>query len=560
MPTSPAAARKAAEILSSMSEDDKLRQLFCLITYSDDEPSLAHIARDLRPGGVMLRSMPLDACRRTAQALQRHAKIPLLLAANLEAGGAPTITDGTPLAKPMQIAAMPHGQTEAAAHLGTVCAREGRAAGINWAFAPVADIDFNWRSPITNTRTFGSDPETVAELTEAYVRAAQEGGLAACVKHFPGDGRDERDQHIAPSVNDLDVETWERTYGRVYRRAIRAGVMSVMVGHILFPAWERRLHPGLGHGELLPASVSQRIVTGLLRGRLGFDGLIVTDSSTMAGVGALIPRRELVPMTIAAGCDMFLFTKDYDEDLDAMREGLASGVITQARLDDAVTRILTLKASLGLHLPGGTDLVPEADARALVGCGEHRAWAADIAGQSITLVREEPGVLPLTPARYPRLLFVPLDDREEGASIMPGGEGQNDRLRRALEAEGFEVTSFTPPPGYEGMMQPTSAVTDRYDAIIYAASLSTRSNRTTVRISWKNPMGADVPVFVHTLPTIFISLENPYHLIDVPQVRTYINCYAGTEAVVTALMERLTGRARFTGRSPVDADREAWGW
>ena len=154
--------------------------------------------------------------------------------------------------------------------------------------------------------------------------------------------------------------------------------------------------------------------------------------------------------------------------------------------------------------------------------------------------------LPLTPERYPRLLFVPLEDREEGASIMPGGEGQNDRLRRALEAEGFEVTSFTPPPGYEGMMQPTSAVTDRYDAIIYAASLTTRSNRTTVRISWKNPMGADVPVCVHTLPTIFISLENPYHLIDVPQVRTYINCYAGTKAVVTALMERLTGRARFT--------------
>lgn len=547
--------------LSGMTVDDKLRQLFCLITYSDDEDDLIRLSRDVRPGGVMLRPMPLDACRRTCTVLDRHARVPLLLAANLECGGAPTVAEGTLMAKPMQVAAMPEGRTDYAEHLGTVCAREGRAAGLNWAFAPVADVDFNWRNPITNTRTYGSDPETVADLTEAYVRAAEGEGIAACAKHFPGDGRDERDQHIAPSVNDLDVGTWDRTYGEIYRRAIRAGVRSVMVGHILFPAGERNLHPGFGRGEILPASVSRGVVTGLLREKLGFNGLIVTDSSTMAGVGALLSRRELVPMTIAAGCDMFLFAKDYDEDLTAMREGLASGILTRERLDEAVTRILALKASLGLHVtPFGDRLPPASEARATVGCKAHRQWAEDAAAGSVTLVREERGVLPLTPARYPRVLFIPLDNRQPGATVMPGDDAQNDRLRRALEDAGFSVTTFEPSPGYEGMMQPVSAVTDRFDLILYAASLATRSNQTTVRITWKPPMGADVPTLVHTVPTVFVSLDNPYHLADVPQVRTYINCYGGTQAVVDALVERLTGRQPFTGVSPVDADREEWGW
>ncbi|MCQ2429732.1 MAG: glycoside hydrolase family 3 protein [Clostridia bacterium] len=544
------------ETLARMSEDEKIRQLFCLITYDDDEQALTRLAREVKPGGVMCRPMPLDACRRAARIMQDNSDVPLLLSANLESGGAQAVTEGTALGRPMQIAALPRERTAFAERLGRVSAREGMAAGLNWSFSPVADIDFNWRNPITNTRTFGSDPDTVAELTAACVRGIESEGMAACAKHFPGDGRDERDQHIAPSVNDLDVEGWDRTYGQVWRRAIREGVRSIMVGHILFPAWERREDPGAGREDLLPASVSRAVVTGLLREHLGFGGLIVTDSSTMAGLACFLPRERLVPMTIAAGCDMFLFTKDYTEDLSFMKSGLEAGIITRERLDQAVTRILALKASLGLHEKqrAGTLIPPEKAAHAVVGCREHRQWAGTVAAEAITLVREETGVLPLTPEKYPRLLFVPLDDRQEGASVMPTDTRQNERLRCALEEAGFRVTVFRPAPGFEGMMTPVREVTDSFDAIIYAASLATRSNRTTVRIAWAPPMGADVPVYTHTLATVFVSLDNPYHLIDVPQVRTYINCYAGTDDVIRGLVDRLLGRAAFSGVSPVDVE------
>lgn len=548
------------ETLRGMSTQDKLRQLFCLVTYSDDEPSLRRLAEEIRPGGIMCRPMPLEACRRTVGLLQSASRIPLLIAANLEAGGTGAVADGTQLGRPMQIAATPRGRAEWARRLGEVCGKEGAAAGVNWAFAPVADLDANWRNPITNTRTFGSDASLVAELSEAYITELQSRGLAASIKHFPGDGQDERDQHIAPSINQLSVEDWDATYGEIYRRAIRAGVKTVMVGHILLPAWIRRMHPGIPDRDILPATLSYEVVTTLLRDRLGFEGLIVTDASTMAGLALYLPRRVLVPATIAAGCDMFLFTKDTAEDIAFMEQGYADGLITPERLDMAVTRILALKASLGLHRQQaeGSFLPSEATARATVGCEQHRRWAEDCARESITLVKQEPGVLPLSPQKYPRVLFVPLEDAPQGVSVFQNDDSQNQRLRRALEREGFSVTVFTPPAGFEGMMTPVRDMEERYDLILYAASLATRSNQTVVRITWQNPMGVNVPVWTHSIPTVFVSLDNPYHLIDVPLVRTYINCYAGSQPVVNALVDKLVGRSPFVGVSPVDPFCGRW--
>ena len=151
-----------------------------------------------------------------------------------------------------------------------------------------------------------------------------------------------------------------------------------------------------------------------------------------------------------------------------------------------------------------------------------------------------------------------LDNRQDGTSVFQNDDSQNLRLQHALEAEGFSVTVFQLPAGFEGMMTPVREMTERYDLILYAASLATRSNQTVVRITWQNPMGVNVPVYTHTIPTVFISLDNPYHLIDVPLVRTYINCYAGNEAVIRALMDKLTGRAPFVGVSPVDPFCGRW--
>ena len=167
--------------------------------------------------------------------LQQNTEIPLLIAANLERGGNGIATDGTQLGYPLQLAATD--KVETAKRLGTICGREGAAVGGNWAFAPIIDIDYNWRNPITNLRTFGSCPERVREFGKAYVQAVQAEGVAAAIKHFPGDGRDERDQHLVTSINDFSCEEWDAASGAAYKACIDAGAMTVMVGHIMQPAY-----------------------------------------------------------------------------------------------------------------------------------------------------------------------------------------------------------------------------------------------------------------------------------------------------------------------------------
>lgn len=539
--------------LAGMTEEEKISQLFCLITYTDDENYLKYLAAGLKVGGVMTRTMHTDELINTVTRLQSNAKIPLLISANLEAGLNQACYEGTRVACQMGIAAT--GDAGYAAKLAEIIGEEAGAFGINWAFAPIIDIDLNFRNPITNTRTFGSNPDIVAACGKAYVEKIQSYGIAASIKHFPGDGADERDQHLLASVNTLSAEEWDETYGRVYSACIDAGAKSVMTGHILQPAYSRLLNPALKDSEIMPGLIAPELLNGLLRGKLGFNGLIVTDSTTMAGMGTVMPREKAVPATIAAGCDMFLFTKNLEEDLGFMRRGVADGVITAERLNEAVVRILALKASLGLHRKSN---LPDTEKIArVVGCKEHRAVAREIARKSITLVKEEKGVLPVTPERYRRILVY---KKEGEASDVGNGStaGACDSFIARLRDAGFEADVFVPDGGWEGMARPVREITEKYDLILYLVSLATKSNQTIVRIEWAEPMGADVPVYMHTVPTIMVSLENPYHLLDAPRVRTYINTYGGSEEILDALFEKLTGKSPFEGKSPVDAFCGKW--
>ena len=546
------------DTLAGMTEDDKIRQLFCLITYNDSEDYCRYIAETVRPGGFMSRVMPLEECISAVEKMQKYSSIPMLVSANFEAGGNGMISDGTILGRPLEVAATD--DDEQARRLGEVCGVEGAAAGANWAFAPIIDIEYNWRNPITNTRTFGSDPERVKRMGLAYVKEIQKHGLAAAVKHFPGDGRDERDQHVAPSINDMSCEEWDKTYGAAYKACIDAGVMTVMVGHIMMPAYSRLFCPGISDRDLMPASVSYELITKLLREKLGFNGLVITDSTTMAGIAAVMPRSTLVPMTIAAGNDMFLFTKNLEEDIEFMKRGYESGIISSDRLNEAVTRILALKAALKLHIKqrDGT-LVPKSEISGkIIGQEKFIRYSRECADHGITLVKEEPGVLPISPGKYPRILFYPLEPKDDGLSIFGSGSGANEKFCEELKKRGYKVDIFSPSGGFEGMMRPVSEITDNYDLIIYAASLQTKSNQTVVRIEWQNPMGVNVPTYCHSIPTIFVSFENPYHLVDVPQIRTFINCYCGFDTVVDALVEKLEGRSEFKGINPVDPFCGKW--
>ncbi|MEK3868812.1 glycoside hydrolase family 3 N-terminal domain-containing protein, partial [Paenibacillus sp. FSL M7-0831] len=251
--------------LAGMTLDEKVGQLFCLVGYSDEEEYLKRLAAEYKAGGLMCRPMPARDILNTVQTLQRNAKIPMLIAANLEKGGSGIAEEGTTVGSVMQVAATD--DDDMAYKLGVVCGREGAAVGCNWAFAPIIDIDYNFRNPITNTRTFGSDPERVRRMGIQYVKGVQQNGVAASIKHFPGDGVDERDQHLVESINSLSCEEWDATYGAVYKACIEEGAMTVMVGHILQPAYSRRLNPALKDEEILPASLSYELVTKLLKER-----------------------------------------------------------------------------------------------------------------------------------------------------------------------------------------------------------------------------------------------------------------------------------------------------
>jgi beta-N-acetylhexosaminidase len=247
-----------------------------------------------------------------------------------------------------------------------------------------------------------------------------------------------------------------------------------------------------------------------------------------------------------------------EEDFNYMRLGIANGVITPERLNDALTRILALKAALKLHKKQAEgSLVPSiASALEIIGSAEHIAWAAECADKSVTLVKNNDAILPISPEKHKRVLLYDIESSDGffGASKTPIHE----TFTRLLKQEGFEVTRFDPSRGMEGLMLPSTAFIGRYDLIIYLAKMATKSNQTVVRIEWAMPMGVNVPIYMCSVPTIFISVENPYHLIDVPRVATYINTYSSSDTTVRALVDKLVGRSAFKGVSPVDAFCGMW--
>lgn len=541
------------DTLSHMTTEEKAGQLFCVLIKKGNQETVDYVNNILKPGGFMYRVMPVHDAIWTSETLRKGCKVPPLIAANIEKGGNGIVEEGTCVGAPMEIAATD--DVEMASKMAEVCGREAAAVGANWAFAPIVDIDNNFRNPITNTRTFGSDPERVKAMGNAYIRKIQKLGMAAAAKHFPGDGQDERDQHLVTSINDCDCDTWMQTYGSIYKSAIAEGVKSIMVGHIMQPAWTRRLNPHIREEEIMPGTLSPELLQGLLRDILGFNGLICTDATTMAGYMLAMGRRRAVPESIARGCDMFLFARNLKEDYRFMLDGIKKGIITPKRLDEAVTRILAMKASLGLHKKA--EELDEEKAKKIIGCNLHQEWAKECADQAITLVKEENGVLPITPEKYPRILLYSVEPSGEGTSIYKVNPASR-RIKEMLLSEGFLVDDFVPQEYGEGFTTCYEEVIQSYDLMLYIANLATKSNQTVVRIEWKQPMGADCGLYLNDVPTVFVSLENPYHLLDFPRVKTYINCYSGNDHVLKALIEKLAGKSEFCGKSPIDPFCGKW--
>lgn len=547
------------ETLSAMSLEEKIGQMFCLTGMMTEPEELAPLLEKYHPGAFMYRSAPAEKVQNAQRYMQENSKIPMLLAANLESGGNGVSEEGTFYAKQMQVAATD--DTKMAYRLGMICNKEGGVCGSNWAFAPIIDIDMNWRNPITNVRTYGSDPQRVLRMADAYLSGMRDGGypMAACIKHFPGDGVDERDQHLLPTVNSLSESEWKETFGMVYKELIDKDVLTVMVGHILQPELTRKYAPELSDAEIMPATTNPYLINNLLRGELGFNGLITTDATAMVGYSSLDKRSNCLPKSIAAGCDMVMFCKNIDEDYASLRKGIEDGILTMERVDEAVSRILATKAALGLHKKGRAQIVPPESERTIIGCEEHMAWAKECADEAITLVKDTQKLLPVTAEKYKRIRMTVLGEKGNG------GFGDNARvtesLKKALEQAGFEVALFN----YETLEfgeifeSGIADIKEKFDLSLVVANVANASNNTTRRLEWVTMMAADEPWYVKDIPTVFVSFANPYHLVDAPFISTFVNCYSSNNYCIEAFVDKLTGKSEFKGKSPVDPFCGIWG-
>lgn len=532
------------QTLAQLSPDQKLRQLFNVALHGEAAPDVARIAA-LGVGGVTRFVGPdFERSWAVARELVEGSAIPLLLSGDIE-GGSIAMPFGSALPNQLGLAATgaADGSTALAEQAVGVLAAEARALGYNWSFTPVLDINATHRSAIVATRSYGSKPGTILANAQVNVRVFQQAGIAATAKHWPGEGFDDRDQHLVTTLNPLSEADWQAQFGRLYRGLIASGVMTVMSAHIAWPAYARR-HGAQGLEACRPACVSRLLNETLLRGELGFNGLIVSDATGMAGLGAWGDRAVVAPEVIANGCDMLLFPSPFEADFAHLQRALDDGRLGQARVDEAATRVLGLKAALGLHRKSLDELLPPLEsARKMIRAPQHLAVARNAARASITLVKDVNGLLPLTLPKHRRIVLVTDPQRGGFAFQQPLPLS----LPQSLSAHGFEVRP------YEPANPPTP---DNTDLVLYLLAQESLLAQSHIYLDWMRLHGdlrGAMRRYWHQLPCLLVSLGHPYYLYDAPRMPCVVNAYSAIEPVQQAVLECLLGLQPFTGTSPVDA-------
>ncbi len=565
--------------IAGMSDEEKVGQLFFQLTSSNQEPYLKELMEKYHLGGCRYNGMPGAMVLEQNRILQKYAKVPLIIACNTEAGGDGACSDGTAIASGIKIGAT--GKVQYAHDLGRMANEQAAAIGCNMAFAPVCDIHYNWENTEIVSRAFGNDPARVAAMSKAYLEGAHTiPGFACAAKHFPGNGQDFRDAHLSNNINEFTEEDWMATYGMVYRTLIDAGLDAVMGGHIMMPNYMRAVKPDITDDEMLPATLCPEIMTGLLRDKLGFNGMVVTDASHMVGMTDRMTRKAMLPAAINAGCDMFLFFNDPDEDFATMLDAYRTGIIPQARMTEALTRILGLKAHMGLHKKAKDALVPPAAALpAVLAEPSYKAAAEAIARDSVTLVKyKDEGVLPLDPNKTKRIMIVSLKGYDGPMAFMmkfamgTAGARQTpaEALRDRLIARGFDAFLYESPldtmrkqieagekPSLNLYFAGKNAISDfvsQMDLVITLCDVAT--GRPAFGLS---KGGGEIPWYVFEVPVVAISVNAPTMLADLPQVRTYINAYDSKPYTLDALVDALvTGPEAFMGKDPIDSFCGLW--
>jgi beta-N-acetylhexosaminidase len=560
------------ETLASLSLEEKIGQLLHPNARPQKETDEIDAAMPpVRPGGVFL--FPGDTTQYLSAVEHIQARsgrsggaadaLPVLISSDLESGAGRMIRDCALFPDLMSLAACGDGEEGRAfaRAMGEATAREARARGVHWCLGPVVDVNAHPRNPITGTRSLGDRPATVAALARELVIAMQANGLCATAKHFPGDGWDDRDQHLCTSVNPLSREGWEANSAVPFRAAIDSGVWSVMTGHIALP-WADHGESGDPYGPP-PATLSRILATELLRGALGFRGIVISDAIEMAGsTGRVKDSFDLLVRMLNAGNDMLLFSnakRDFALILRAVREGFVS----ESRVDEACSRVLALKEVLGFASqpesalpaeilrgasaggrPGRGAKEPENALPGPEDAARFKNAARSMAEGAITLVRDHGGVLPLSIEKGDEILAVHL-------RAFP--YYHVDAFDGLLRERGAEVTRKTEADDIYWYRKEDYA---KYKAILFLWVYGPTWGANVVRPGHSALRSLWFTVHEHPpCPLVNVSFGSPYVHDEAPWALTWINAYSPDPESQRAALGALLGEIPFKGRSPVELGR-----
>jgi len=466
--------------------------------------------------------MGLECARRTLSQYIDNAKIPVLITSDFENGCGSMLKGLTPFPYLMSLGATD--SEEIAYNYGKATALEARSVGANWTFSPVCDLNINRRNPLVNVRGMTDDPDLACRLLKQVIRGMQENGLAACAKHFPGDGIDWRDQHSLTTNNTLKTEDWRRLSGRVFQELIDDGVLSVMAGHITLPDYQKERHNNM----CLPATLSRELITDLLKNEMGFEGVAVTDALDMCGFMGFYDTLERGEIeSFKAGFDMLLWpSANYVEN---MTQAVENSYIPMERLDDAVNRVLRMKEKLGLFDNDNHPRQMTVDEQEFVAQTQIRT-----AENSVTLVKNDAGVFPLDKEKVKRIAVCPITHWEPALE-------EAKLLCKELEERGFEVI-YSNTPGTRGDV----------DLMIYA--LFSRPFRPRGFMDFFGVEASKVAyALFNNIPKVaIVSFGSPYFAEQFfEKAQTVVNAYTMLSPSVKAFVRAATGEIPFTDFSPV---------
>ena len=503
----------------------------------------------------LYRNQPLEAAD-LLNRLQEDSKLPLFVAADFERGVSMRLHGATVFPHAMAFGAA--GKPEYAEAFGRITAQEARAIGVHWNFFPDADVNSNPANPIINTRSFGEDPNLVGDMVAAYIRGARANGMMTTVKHFPGHGDTATDSHLSLAAVTGDQARLQSVELIPFRRGIEAGVDSVMVAHVTVPVLESNPNR--------VATTSSAIVTGLLKNKLGFRGIVVTDAMDMAGLTRLYSTDtgQAAVDAFKAGNDLIVIPPDLEAAYDALLKAVRSGEITQARLDASVLKLLQAKAALGLHR---SRLVNLHAVTTLVGKPENLALGQQIADEAVTLVRDNGKLLPLKPSGtvktglpyqgvnevHNKLVVIVLSDdvRTEAGRT----------LERQLRARVPDANVFYVDPRIASAM--TSEILKditEADAVIAAVYLIPTAGKAVEganglanSVALADAAGTLLQKVLDSAvqKTVVVAMGNPYLAQDFPAVQNYVCTFSNVSVSEISAVKALFGEIRLRGHLPV---------